>query len=269
MINIIVLLICGGCGVAVFLKTTAVRAAAALIASIIAIMAAFNFYESVAGFVGFIGAWANAFSFLIITILVVALIMAGIVKLTPTPLDLGFLPERIGRAVFGLVLGILASGFVLTFLALAPLSTKLPYARFEQATQSSPNKLLLNVDGLITGLFSKISDGAFRGEKSFATQHPNFLDQLYLNRFKTAGSSGGSTNQQGRGGAGTQGGRGSRGGGGEGGGGGTRGGRGSRGGTPGEGQGGENFGQPGSRPQESGRGFPEQGGQMPAPSEEY
>jgi hypothetical protein len=269
MANLIVLLICAGCGVGIFLKTTAVRAFAALIATIIAIILAFNFYEGVSGYISFIGAWAGAFSFLLVTILVFALLYAGIIKLTSQSIDLGFLPERIGRAVFGLILGVVISGFLLTFLAMAPLSTKLPYPRFGQATQSSPNKLLLNVDGFVTAMFNTFSNGAFSGSQNFATQHPNFLDQLYLKRFSST-SSGGSSNQPGRGGtAGPGGGRGGRGGGGEAGGGGARGGgggagggggRSGRGGAPGGGQGRGDFGQPGGNFPESGQGVPEQGG---------
>jgi hypothetical protein len=61
---------------------------------------------------------------------------------------------------------------------MAPLPIKYPYERFSPARQ----KVLLNADGLATGLFSLLSKGSFGGKRSFAALHPDFLDQIFLNR---------------------------------------------------------------------------------------
>jgi hypothetical protein len=100
------------------------------------------------------------------------------------PVDLGFLPERIGRVVCGILLGLLLSGFLLTALGMAPLPNNYPYQRFD----GKRNKVLLNADGFVTGLFSIISKGSLSGKRSFATIHPDFLDQIHLNRMISGSS---------------------------------------------------------------------------------
>jgi len=98
--------------------------------------------------------------------------------LTRQPVDLGFLPERIGRVVCGLFLGLILAGLLLTALEMAPLQIKYPYQRFD----GKRHKVLLNADGFATRLFSIVSGGSFSGKRSFSTIHPDYLDQLYLNR---------------------------------------------------------------------------------------
>ena len=212
MVNIVVLLIVAGCAVAVFYKWNVVRASAAVIAAVCAVMVAFNYLEAVTSLAGFFGEWSKTFCFLLLAVLFFVLLLTAITYLTKTPIDLGLLPERIGRVISGLVLGIILSGFLLVALAMSPLPAKYPYSRFDQANQSSPNKLTLNVDGFVTGLFVTLSDGSFSGNKSFDR---NFLDKLYRDRLnKTSGSGGtdgASSNQQN---SGTQGARQDRGGGG-------------------------------------------------------
>jgi hypothetical protein len=70
------------------------------------------------------------------------------------------------------------SGLLLTALGMAPLSIKYPYQRFD----GKRYKVLLNADGFATRLFSIVSGGSFSGKRSFSTIHPDYLDQLHLNR---------------------------------------------------------------------------------------
>jgi len=67
---------------------------------------------------------------------------------------------------------------------MAPLGPKYPYARFEptRVDVENPKGALLNADGFATGWFSLISRGSLSGGKSFATLHPAFLDEIYMNR---------------------------------------------------------------------------------------
>jgi hypothetical protein len=112
-------------------------------------------------------------------IIVFGALQTGMIYLTHhQPVDLGFLPERIGRIVCGIFLGLLLSGFLLTTLGMAPLPNKYPYQRFD----GKRNKVLLNTDGFSAGLFSIVSKGSLSGKRSFATIHPDFLDQIHLNR---------------------------------------------------------------------------------------
>ena len=82
------------------------------------------------------------------------------------------------------ILGLIVSGVLFTTLAMSPLPNKYPYERFDPTSPkpNNPNKVFLNVDGFITGLFSTASNGSLSGKRSFAAIHPDYLDQLFLNR---------------------------------------------------------------------------------------
>lgn len=194
MAGIIVLLIIVGCAVFQFLKGTIVRAFATIIVAISACLVAFGFFEFLAGLLikrGNSGSmlaivpWAHSLGFLLLFVLVFAVLQTAVIQMTRKhPIDLGFLPERIGRVVLGIILGLIISGALMTFLTMAPLPSKYPYERFDPRNIkiNSPNKVLLNVDGFVTGLFGVVSNGSFSGRKSFACLHPDFLDQFFLNR---------------------------------------------------------------------------------------
>jgi hypothetical protein len=193
MASIAVLLIIIGCAVFQFLKGTIVRAFATIVVAIFAIIVAFGFFEVLAdalikrgesGSMLSLVPWAQALSFLLLFILTFAVFQTAIVQLTRKKIDLGFLPERIGRPILGLILGLIVSGVLLTFLALAPLPNEYPYPRFEQRNirLDDPDKVFPNVDGFVTSLFSIVSNGSFSGKRSFAGVHPNYLNQVFLNR---------------------------------------------------------------------------------------
>jgi hypothetical protein len=176
-----------------FFKGTFVKALAAVIIAIIAGMISFSFFEAAAnslvsrgdsGTLLSIAPWAQTLCFLLIFIVVFALLQTGAMYLLREPVDFGDMPEYIGRAVCGLLLGYLISGFVLAAFAMGPLSLKYPYQRFEARSlkPDDPKGALLNPDGFVTGLFNMVSKGSFSGKRSFATIHPNYLDQLFFNR---------------------------------------------------------------------------------------
>ena len=182
-----VVIIILGCAAYQYFKGTFVRAFATIIIAICASVAAFGFFEVLANVFISRGAdsrflslvpWAQTLCFALLFIIVFGVLQTAMMFLTRQPIDLGILPERIGRVVCGIFLGLLLSGLLLTALGMAPLSNKYPYQRFN----GKRNKVLLNADGFATGLFSIISKGSLSGKRSFATIHPDYLDQLYLNR---------------------------------------------------------------------------------------
>lgn len=188
MASLAVIIIVLGCAAYQYFKGTFIRAAATIIIAICAGMAAFGFYELLANvFISRgdtsrflpIVPWAQPLCFTLLFIIVFGALQTGIIFLTQNgKIDLGFLPERIGRVVCGILLGLLISGYLLTVLGMAPLPNKYPYQRFD----SGRKKVLLNTDGLVAGLFSIASKGGLSGKSSFATIHPNFIDQIHLNR---------------------------------------------------------------------------------------
>ncbi|MBN2181403.1 MAG: hypothetical protein JW715_05780 [Sedimentisphaerales bacterium] len=193
--TIVVLLIVAGCAAFQFFKGTIARAFATIVIAVFACIVAFGFFEALAGLLikrGESGSmlslvpWAQAIVFLLLFVLVFAVLQTAMTQLTPKKIDMGYLPEQIGRPILGAILGLIVSGVLLTFLVLAPLPDTYPYPRFESRSikVDNPAKAFPNVDGLVTGLFGVISNGSFSGQRSFATMHPDFLDQIFLNRLE-------------------------------------------------------------------------------------
>jgi len=191
MASLAVILIILGCAAYQYFKGTFVKAVATIIIAICAGIVAFGFFELLAnifisrgesGSFLSIVPWAQPLCFALLYIIAFGAMQTGMIFLTQNrPVDFGFLPERIGRVVCGIILGLLISGFLLTVLGMAPLPNKYPYQRFD----GKRNKVLLNADGFATGLFSIISKGSMSGKRSFATIHPNFIDQIHLNRMNS------------------------------------------------------------------------------------
>jgi len=198
MASLIVILIIIGCAVLQYFKGTVVRAFATIIVAIIAGMIAFSFFEVLASvfisrgddsrFISLVP-WAQTLCFILLFVLAFAILQTALMYLTRQPVDLGVLPERIGRVICGILLGFVVSGFLLTAFQTAPLPVKYPYMRFDPAKfeVDRPNRVLFNADGFVTGLFSILSNGSFSGKRSFATLHPNYLDQLFFNRLTRVG----------------------------------------------------------------------------------
>jgi len=191
MVSLIVVLIVLGCAALQYLKGTLVQAFAAFIITICASVVAFAYFEVLANvFIGreLLIPWAQLLSFVLLFILTFAILRTLAAQLSRQPIDLGLWPERIGRVVCGILLGLVLSSLLLTALAIAPIPNNYPYQRFDQRRPDAerPNKVLLNTDGLAAGLFSTVSSGSFSGKRSFATLHPAFIDQLFLNRHNVA-----------------------------------------------------------------------------------
>lgn len=188
MASLVVVTIILGCAAYQYFKGTFIKAFATIIIAICAGIAAFGFFEVLANvfisrsdtgkFLSIVP-WAQPLCFALLFIIVFGALQTGMIYIMRhQPIDLGFLPERIGRVVCGIFLGLLLSGFLLTALGMAPLPNKYPYQRFD----GKRNKVLLNTDGFAAGLFGIISKGSLSGKRSFATIHPDFLDQIHLNR---------------------------------------------------------------------------------------
>ncbi len=185
--SLFVVLIILGCVAYQYLKGTLVKSFVVVIISICASVVAFGYFELLANFLisrKILKPWAHPLSFVMLFIVAFAVLQAIAAQLTRRPVDFGLLPERIGRVIFGIFLGLIVSGLLLTAVAMAPISPKYPYQRFDQASPDpeNPNGVLLNADGFTAGWFSIVSSGSFSGKRSFAVLHPAFLDQLFLNR---------------------------------------------------------------------------------------
>ena len=193
MASLAVVLIILGCAALQYFKGTVVRAFAMIIIAICASVVAFGYFEALANLIikrGNDGSmlslvpWAQTLSFILLFVVTFGILQTGATFLTHNPVDLGFLPERIGRVVCGIILGFIISGLLLTALQMGPLPLSYPYERFDpqRLEPDNPGGALLRADGFTTGLFGIISKGSLSGKNSFTTLHPGYLDQLYLNR---------------------------------------------------------------------------------------
>jgi hypothetical protein len=183
-----------GCVVYQYFKGSLVGSLTTLMIVVLGSIVSFGYFEFLSDFL-FVGRgvggrfpslmpWAQMLSFSLLFVLIFAVFQTGVSRLISKNINLGLWPERVGRVCCGVLLGLMLSGLLLTALAMGPLSSKYPYQRFDSASPdvAKPNRALLNADGFLTGWFSLVSRGGMSGENSFAALHPNFLDQLYLNR---------------------------------------------------------------------------------------
>jgi hypothetical protein len=189
MAGILVLLIILGCVAYQYLMGTFVKSFAMLISALCAGTVAFAYFEPLANVLisrNTLVLWAQSLCFMLLFVVAFAVFQTIVERLTSRSVDLGPVADRIGRVVCGIFSGLVISGLLLAALAVAPLSNKFPYQRFDPADPKadSPDKALLNVDGFATGLFNILSGGSLSGKRSFAALHPDFLDQAFLNRHK-------------------------------------------------------------------------------------
>jgi uncharacterized membrane protein required for colicin V production len=188
MANLGVLVIIAGCTAYLYLKGSFVKSFAILISTILATVVAFSYFELLANV--FINRdtlvdWAQPISFIALFVVAMVVLLTICFSLSRQSIELGYLPERIGRIFCGILIGFVVSGSLLTALSMAPLPGKWPYPRFASSNPDvdNPTKLLLNADGFVTGWFNMMSSGSFSGKRSFAAVHPDFLDQSFLNRY--------------------------------------------------------------------------------------
>lgn len=174
----------------VYLKGSVVKAFLLLINGLISSTAAFAFFETagrtILGY-GYGGQWAFGGSFILIFVLVFALLNVLTNKLAPTELYFGDFPDRAIRSFIAIFAGLVIAGVILIAAALMPIGTKWPYERFDPQNKNlrpdDPSKtLILNADGFTAGLASWFSRGSMSGKNSFAVFHPDFLNEIHLNR---------------------------------------------------------------------------------------
>jgi hypothetical protein len=193
MASLAVVIIILGCAALQYFYGTFLKAFAMIIIAIVSSVVAFGFFEMLANLIisqGNDGSllslvpWAQMVCFILLFIVAFGILQTVAVYLIRQPVDMGFLPERIGRVVCGIILGFFVSGLLLTALQMGPLPLSYPYERFDPArlNPDKPNGAPLNADGFATGLFGLISNGSLSGKNSFKTLHPNYLNQLFMNR---------------------------------------------------------------------------------------
>jgi hypothetical protein len=175
------------CAAAQFLKSSLMKSFGMFISALCASFVSLWWYEQLSEIVikqEILIDWAATASFGMIFLISFAVLQSATMALTKHKIDFGVMPERVGRVVFGLLLGYVISGALLLGASMGPLSANYPYERFNGSNPNpqSPSEALLNPDGFVAGLFGIISGGSMSGNNSFGVLHAGFVDELFLNR---------------------------------------------------------------------------------------
>ena len=174
-----------------YIKGGIITAFIFLVAVLIGVIAAFGYYELLAGYVkdfGFIGAKAYPLAFFIAFIAAFIIIKEVADNLLRPEISFGPAIDKAGGVAIGAVVGYLFAGAILVVIGLTPYKTNWLYGRFEDNISNQPqaNRMLLNPDGFVTGLFGALSNGSLKGDQSFAVVHADYIDQIFLNRHRVS-----------------------------------------------------------------------------------
>ncbi len=194
MISLIMLVILAACAAGLYLKGTFVHGVFMIFNAILAGFVALAFHEFLGAYlvkyISSLAMWAPLVGYVLLFIVVFALLQTAVLQIAKEKADMGALPEKIGRAACGLVLGYVIFGNLLLAAALAPIPSGYPYPRFDERNPdpARPTKPMLSPDGFVSGLFSTASQGSLSAlgqPRSFAMLHAGFVDSLHLNRQKS------------------------------------------------------------------------------------
>jgi hypothetical protein len=158
--------------------------------AIISSTIAFAFFETAGKLIigyGYGGQWVLGICFIIIFIFVIIILNALTNKLAPTGLYFKESTGKIVRSVIAVFAGLIIAGVILITAALLPLGPSWPYERFDPQNKklrpAEPDKgLILRADGFTAAFASWFSRGSLCSSKSFAVFHPDFLNEIFLNR---------------------------------------------------------------------------------------
>jgi len=173
-----------------YLKGSAVKSFLLFINALISSAVALAFFETAGKIIigyGYGGQWVLGGSFIFIFILIFIIMNALTDKLAPADIHFTDLIDRITRSSIAVFTGLFIAGTILITAALMPIGTGWPYQRFDPQNKNiqpqEPDKgLILDADGFTAGLASWFSRGSLRSSKSLAVFHPEFLNEIYLNR---------------------------------------------------------------------------------------
>ena len=176
-----------------YLKGTLAQGIVMIFNALIAGFVAFGFFEMLSKYLinysPGLALWAPMICFLLLLVLVFAILQAVEMQINKEKIDLGSMPEQIGRPAGGRRPRLRRDRLSARRGGHGPPAEPVSLSAFRRRNPnaSSPKKAMLSPDGFVTGLFGTVSKGSFSpmGEpRSFAMLHAGYVDQLHLNRLK-------------------------------------------------------------------------------------
>ena len=170
------------------LKCSVMSAFSTLMSGVIASVLALNYFEILADLFisnGYAVQWAHCGSFILLFILSFAIVRTLADLLVGANVDFGVLVKNTLNVVLGFLTGLILAGHILIAVGMSPLGQNWAYHRFppdQSVSLQNPSKPILNPDGFVTGLFSRLSRGSLRSDKSFAVLGADFVNRNHLNR---------------------------------------------------------------------------------------
>ncbi len=191
IVTLVIAIIIIGVTLNQYLSGTVLKSTLMLIASICGMILAFTYYEILAGFAlskGYGAGWALTGSLAIVFMISFAVIYAAFSALTSADIHFSHLPDKAIVCVCAGITAMIFCGVILTALSMSPIPSKWLYSRYdsENFQLNSPSGILIPVDTTVAGLFNALSNGSMKSNKSFAVMHPNFIDQIHLNKLHSS-----------------------------------------------------------------------------------
>ena len=184
--QLIILLIVAGAVIYFVLKCSVTTAVASVFCSLFAAITAMAYYETVAGLLagqGLVGPVWSAVTLLVLYIVVAVILRVLASFVVGSEIDLGPLGKNVAVPALGVLQGLILAGIATIAFDIHPAVSFLSYSRYgERINPATPEKLMLNADGLFSGLFSWVSQGSLRSRRSFGVYHADYLNKLHLAR---------------------------------------------------------------------------------------
>lgn len=156
-------------------------AAIMLIETIVSLMVAFGFYESVHGlWAEQIPNYGQPLALVLLFAITLTVLRVASDNYIAGNMQFPLAVDRAGGGLLGLLIGLQVIGVALTAVQMLPLGRKvLGFERYAGGDPRRPQSLWLNPDGFAVGLANLLSSGRFGGGVGFAVAKPDFLADLY------------------------------------------------------------------------------------------
>ena len=153
--------------------------------SVLAAALSLNYYEPVAASLFYEGhpLYAEAITLVLLFSLPLIAVRFLVDKYVPSNVVLGMWADRIGSAVFGVIIGMVGVGILMLAMQMLPFSESvLTYRPFNDQLQRDQHLGPFRPDDFVLGLGRTLSAGSLSSEREFGVVHDDLLLKLFCDR---------------------------------------------------------------------------------------